>query len=84
MLGPFDVHFVDLHCPLKELERREPARGDRRIGDARRDFETIHEFVKYDLELDMTNPARINAATLIAAWTQRSDPLAFKRMKATR
>jgi len=84
LLRPFDVYFVGLHCPLQELERRELARGDRRIGDARRDFETIHEFVKYDLELDTTNPARINAATLIAEWTQRSDPLAIKRMKATR
>jgi chloramphenicol 3-O phosphotransferase len=82
LLRPFDVYFVGIHCPLKELERRELARGNRRIGEARNDFETIHEFVTYDLELDSTSPAESNAATLIAAWTQRSEPLAFKRMEA--
>ena len=31
LLAPFEVFFVGLHCPLPELERRERARGDRRI-----------------------------------------------------
>ena len=32
LLGPFDVFFVGVHCPLPELERRERQRGDRRSG----------------------------------------------------
>src|SRR5882757_8544933 len=32
ILEQFDVFFVGVHCPLPELERRETARGDRRIG----------------------------------------------------
>ena len=80
LLGSVDVYFVGIHCPLVELERRELARGDRRIGEARNDFETIHDFVSYDLELDSTRPADSNAAALIAAWKQRSRPSAFNKM----
>lgn len=82
LLSPFDVYFVGIHCPLEELERRERARGDRRIGDARNDFDTIHELATYDLELDSTKPPESNAAALIAAWKQRRGPSAFQRMEA--
>jgi chloramphenicol 3-O phosphotransferase len=82
LLSPFDVYFVGVHCPLDELERRERARGDRRIGDARNDFDTIHEFAIYDIELESTKPAESNAATLIAAWRRRGAVSAFKRMEA--
>ena len=82
LLGPIDVYFVGLHCPLAELERRERARGDRRIGEARNDFETIHGFATYDLEIDSTMPPDVNAATVIASWKQRSRPSAFDRMAA--
>jgi len=83
LLAAFDVYFVGLHCPLAELERREAARGDRRIGDARNDFETIHRFATYDLELDSTQPAEANAALVRASWTRRLRPSAFERMAAT-
>jgi len=82
LLGPFDVYFVGLHCPLGELERREGNRGDRRIGDARRDFATIHRFTSYDLELDSTRAVEGNAALLLTSWKQRRRPSAFERMAA--
>jgi chloramphenicol 3-O phosphotransferase len=44
LLAPFDVFFVGVHCPLPELERRERQRGDRRPGEARRDFDRVHRF----------------------------------------
>jgi chloramphenicol 3-O phosphotransferase len=80
LLGPFDVFFVGIHCPLEELERRERARSDRPPGDARRDFETIHRHAIYDLEIDAMRPPVDNVATIIAAWRRRSAPLAFQRM----
>jgi chloramphenicol 3-O phosphotransferase len=83
LLGSLDVYFVGIHCPLDELERREQARGDRRIGEARNDFGTIHAFAAYDLELDSTQSADGNAAILIAAWRRRREPSAFRRMAAT-
>jgi chloramphenicol 3-O phosphotransferase len=81
-LAGFDVFFVGVRCPLDELERREAVRGDRRIGDASRDFETIHNHCVYDLELDSTLPPDANAETLLAAWRARSRPSAFEKMAA--
>jgi chloramphenicol 3-O phosphotransferase len=62
------VFLVGVHCPLEELERRERARGDRGVGDARRDLETVHTFCAYDLEVDSTAPPEQNAARILAAW----------------
>jgi len=84
LLSGCDVFFVGVHCSLEELERRELARGDRRIGDARRDFETIHEHCTYDAELDSTLPPVENAAQLILLWNARSRPSAFERMRVGR
>lgn len=83
LLEGFDVFFVGVHCPLAELERREIARGDRRIGDARRDFYSVHNHATYDLELDSTEPPELNADRLIAAWRARTEPSAFSRMRAS-
>ena len=44
--------FVGVLCPLDELERRERARGDRVIGQARSQFGIVHIGIKYDLEVD--------------------------------
>lgn len=77
LLSPFDVFFVGVRCPLPELERRERLRGDRRIGDARRDHATVHSFGPYDAEVDSTLPPKRNAVTLINAWNVRRHPGAF-------
>lgn len=82
LLDGFDVFFVGVHCPLEELERREIARGDRRLGDAARDFHTIHQHALYDLELDSTRSPQVNAEILIQAWSARSSPSAFDRLRA--
>jgi chloramphenicol 3-O-phosphotransferase/catechol 2,3-dioxygenase-like lactoylglutathione lyase family enzyme len=80
LLGPLDVFFVGLHCPLPELERRERARGDRRIGDARSDFAVAHRHCVYDIEVDTTRPLTQNVDAVIAAWNNRQRPGAFARM----
>jgi chloramphenicol 3-O phosphotransferase len=80
LLSPFDVYFVGIHCPLDVLEHRERERKDRPVGDARRDFETIHRHATYDLELNSTLPPEENIASLIAAWKKRTSHSAFRRM----
>ncbi|WP_102128214.1 chloramphenicol phosphotransferase CPT family protein [Deinococcus planocerae] len=80
LLAPFDVFFVGLHCPLPELERRELARGDRRVGDTRRDYETVHTFGEYDLEIGSTDPPGENVQRVVGAWKERRRPSAFERM----
>lgn len=79
-----DVFFVGVHCPLEELERRERLRGDRRIGDAKADFETTHRFCEYDLEVWSTRPADENAKTIIAAWKSRPMSRAIERLARRR
>ena len=66
-LSGIDVFFVGVHCPLDELERREAARGDRRLGDARRDHFSVHQHCTYDLEVDGTLSPEQNAAKIIEA-----------------
>ena len=83
LLEPFDVFFVGVHCPLPELERRERERGDRRSGEARRDYEVIHTFGAYDLEVDSTEPLERNVDTVLSAWKVRERPSAFDTMAAT-
>jgi len=80
LLQQFDVFFVGVHCPLDELERREAARADRPIGDARRDAATVHTFCTYDLEVDSTRPLDANVALTISTWRARARPNAFDRM----
>lgn len=81
LLAPFDVFFVGVHCPLAELEARERRRGDRRAGEARNDFVTVHVDRSYDFEVDGTQDARANADSVIAAWRGRQPPGAFARLR---
>lgn len=80
LLGRLDVFFVRVHCPLPELERRERKRRDRRIGEARADYEARRAFGPCDFEVDSTAPPERNVAAVIAAWKGRQRPSAFERM----
>lgn len=83
-LAGHDVFFVGVHCGLEELERRERERGDRPIGDARRDFHRIHSYCLYDVEVDAMRDRDINADAVIAAWRARRKPSAFERLRERR
>lgn len=76
-----DVFFVGVHCELAELERRELARGNRPVGDARRDYFRIHSYCLYDFEVDGAEEVQVNADAVIAAWNNRSQSLAFDRLR---
>lgn len=79
-LAPFDVFFVGLQCPLAELERRELRRGDRRHGEARQDYDVIHTFGIYDLEIETTHAPEENTNAVLDGWRSRTRPNAFDRM----
>jgi chloramphenicol 3-O phosphotransferase len=70
-----DIFFIGVHCPLEELERREEKRGDRPIGGARKDFEIIHAFNRYDMELDATLSPEQNIELVLTAWKARNGSL---------
>ena len=79
-ISKLDVFFVGLHCSLPELERREAQRGNRRSGEARADFQTVHNITTYDLELNSENAVEENANFLITAWKKRKGPYALDKM----
>lgn len=72
LLRGHDVFLVGLHCLPAELERREQARGDRRVGDAARDLLTVHAFTPYHLELGCSASPEHNVAWVSQAWRRRS------------
>jgi len=80
LISELDVFFVGVHCSLAELERREIQRGDRRPGEARQDFETVHSIAMYDLEINSEHPLEENTTLLIQAWKERKRPSALDKM----
>lgn len=70
-LAGLDLFLVGVHCPIEELERRERARGDRPVGDARRDLEFVHSFCTYDFEVDSRESPEANAVRILEAWQRR-------------
>ncbi|WP_276345299.1 phosphotransferase-like protein [Deinococcus ficus] len=72
LLRGHDVFLVGLHCPLAELERREQARGDRRVGDAARDLLTVHAFTPSHRELGCSASPEQNDAWVSQAWRRQS------------
>ncbi|MEM1148543.1 MAG: chloramphenicol phosphotransferase [Pseudomonadota bacterium] len=54
VLADLDVFWVGVHCDLEELERREVARGDRVRGQARGQYDIVHEHAIYDVSVDTT------------------------------
>jgi chloramphenicol 3-O phosphotransferase len=75
LLADLDVFLVGVHCDLAELDRRERARGDRRVGEGREHVtvDRIHTFGGYDFELDTT--AGVSAElvdAVLTAWRLRT------------
>jgi len=70
LLAEHDVYFAAVHCPLGVLIEREAVRGDRPIGSAKRDFETIHVGKRYDIELQTEDGADANVEKLLVSWRQ--------------
>ena len=63
-----DVLFVGVYCSLPLLIEREKQRGDRKIGMAQADFETVHKGRRYDLEISSEEPLETNISEIIAFW----------------
>lgn len=51
-LDGIGVLAIKVFCPLAELERRETARGDRRLGLAKSQLALENEPIPFDLEID--------------------------------
>lgn len=82
LLEAQDVFFVGVHCPLEELERRAQLRGNRKVDEARADFQVTHTFGAYDFECNSMEDANEIASKLIKAWSVRGSSSAFATMRS--
>src|SRR6266550_4530095 len=48
----FDVFFVGVRCPLDAVLERERGREDRTMGQAEAQFDVVHRWTTYDVEVD--------------------------------
>ena len=70
LLTHIDTFWVGVHAPITEIERRERERGDRTIGEAAYHLKT-HQYCRYDIEVNTSDPLDAVAAAVMAAWSNR-------------
>ena len=80
LFADMNAYIIGLQCPLEVLEQREKDRKDRTLGQAREQFEVIHKFVTYDLELD-TSKLTVEECAAKVIERLKSPPIAFKQLK---
>ena len=77
-LRGYPVVFVGVHCSLRELEKREQSRGDRRSGLAKSQLEFVHQQKEnYTLEVDTS------VDTLSACVEQILNVIKSRRLSST-
>jgi chloramphenicol 3-O phosphotransferase len=74
------AYLIGINCPLKILEERERNRKNRTLGQARAQFEVIHKYCIYDLEVDTSVFSPDECAAQIIA-RLASPPGAFKKLR---
>lgn len=70
LLSPLDTFWVGVHAPIAELEQREIKRGTRSIGEAKYHLKT-HDYCRYDIEVDTSDPEETVVSSVIDAWRRR-------------
>ena len=80
LFGDMDAYLIGLFCPLEILEQREKDRKDRTLGQAREQFDVIHKYVIYDLELD-TSVSTVDECAIKVIERLKTPPEAFKQLR---
>ncbi|MGL5114678.1 MAG: phosphotransferase-like protein [Beijerinckiaceae bacterium] len=62
------MYFVGIHCRLDVLITREATRGDRPIGSAQADFQTVHIGKAYDIEVRSEDELDYNVDKILNGW----------------
>lgn len=80
LFADMNAYLIGIQCPLEILEQRERGRKDRTLGQARAQFDVIHKYTTYDLEVDTSKLTIEECAQKIIDRLQ-SPPEAFKQLK---
>jgi chloramphenicol 3-O phosphotransferase len=78
-LAGLPAYLIGVQCPLDELEKREAARKNRTLGQARLQYPLIHKYARYDLEVDTFRHTPAECAQQICAYLVK-EPLALRQM----
>jgi chloramphenicol 3-O phosphotransferase len=74
--------LIGVHCPLATLEERERARKDRTLGQARLQFERVHQYTLYDFAVDSSLAGAETCAAQIADFlASGAPPGAFRQLR---
>ena len=76
-----NAYLIGLTCPLEVLEQRERDRKDRTLGQAKMQYEVIHKFTQYDLELDTSKLTTEECAEQVIERLKKPSD-AFRKIKA--
>ncbi|MFL9875967.1 chloramphenicol phosphotransferase CPT family protein [Paraburkholderia megapolitana] len=75
------VFIVGVFCSLEILIERELARGDRKIGLAKSQFDSIHANRHYDYVLDTSSSSPLDCGQSVLEWLRSGpNPTAFSKM----
>jgi chloramphenicol 3-O phosphotransferase len=83
LFADMNAYLIGIHCPLEVLEQRERDRKDRTPGQARAQFDVIHKYTKYDLEVDTSLLSPIECAEKVIE-RLKNPPTAFKYLNSQR
>ena len=73
--------FVGVHCALDVLEQREADRKDRTLGQAKAQYELVHAYTIYDLEVDTSHTSTEDCVQQIIHHIRNEQSMhAFKRL----
>jgi len=82
LFADLPAYLIGIHCPLELLEVRERERKDPTLGQARLHFEHVHQYTRYDLEIDTSlAPAEACAAQIATFLAGGARPQAFRQLR---
>ncbi len=76
-LHDLPAYLIGVTCPLDDVEQREKLRGDRTLGQARLQFDVVHRYVSYDLEIDTSVVSPVEGAQRVIRRLEAGPPAAF-------
>ena len=79
LFADLPAYLVGVQCPLDVLEARERSRKNRTLGQARAQFEIIHKYARYDVEVDTSMLSPQECARKICGRLSEP-PAAFQQM----
>jgi chloramphenicol 3-O phosphotransferase len=80
LFADMNAYLIGLYCPLEVLEQRERDRKDRTLGQAKLQYDVIHKYTKYDLELDTSKLTPDECAEKVIE-RLKSPPAAFQQLR---